>query len=75
MRNVEIRRTAKESGVHLWEVAEALGIADATFSRRLRRELPEAEKGEILAIIAGLSGGDGLENEDNRAGGGMAESG
>ncbi len=65
MRNVEIRRTAKESGVHLWEVAEALGIADATFYRRLRRELSEAEKREILDIIVRLRGGYCDEDEDH----------
>jgi len=51
MRNQEIRNTAKEKSVKLWEVAEALKIQDSAFSRKLRHELPEAEKTKILAII------------------------
>ena len=51
MLNADIRKTAQESGVRLWEVAERLGIADSTFSRKLRRELPETEKQRIFAII------------------------
>ena len=33
------------------QIAEALGIADCAFSRKLRRELPDEEKEKILAII------------------------
>lgn len=51
MLNADIRKTAQESGVRLWEVAERLGIADSTFSRKLRHELPDAEKQRIFAII------------------------
>lgn len=50
-RNEEIKRKAKISGVWLWQIAEALGIADCAFSRKLRRELPDEEKEKILAII------------------------
>lgn len=51
MRNQEIRKTAKEKGIKLWEVAEALHMQDSALSRKLRHELPEAEKTKILAII------------------------
>ena len=51
MRNQEIRKTAKEKGIRLWEVAEALHMQDSALSRKLRHELPEAEKTKILAII------------------------
>ncbi len=51
MLNADIKKTAQESGVRLWEVAERLGIADSTFSRKLRHELPDAEKQRIFAII------------------------
>lgn len=54
-KNEEIRRMAKERGVKLWEIAEHLGYADATFSRKLRRELPKAEKTAILDIIKAIS--------------------
>lgn len=49
--NNEIRRKAKEKGIKLWEVAEALKMQDSAFSRKLRHELPEEEKTKILALI------------------------
>lgn len=55
MTNVEIRRAAGGAGVKLWELAEALGIADTSLSRKLRRELPDDEKQRILEIIDWLS--------------------
>ena len=55
MRNEDIRRAAKEAGVKLWCIAEALGIPDSGLSRKLRRELPDSEKNTIFAIIARLS--------------------
>ena len=54
MTNLEIRRTAAAAGVKLWQVADALGIADSSFSRKLRKELPAAEQEKILGIIKEL---------------------
>ena len=54
MSNIEIRRKAKENGVHLWRIADALGITDGNFSRKLRKELSEAEKEQIFKIIYDL---------------------
>ena len=51
MQNQAIRTTAKEKCVKLWEIAEALEISEPTMTRKLRHELPEAEKTKILAII------------------------
>ena len=51
MQNNDIRRAAAASGIHLWQIAEACGMADTTFSKLLRRELPPEKKQEILAII------------------------
>lgn len=53
--NVDIRNTAAGNGVRLWQIAEALGIADCSFSRKLRKELPEDEKQKIFSIIKDLS--------------------
>ena len=50
MNNREIRKQAKNKGVRLWEIAEMLGITDSTFSKKLRRELPQEEQDIILAI-------------------------
>ena len=50
--NDDIRYAAKKAGVTLWAVAERLGIADTTFSRKLRKELPQAEKDRVMQAIA-----------------------
>lgn len=55
MNNLLIRQEAKRSGVALWEVAEALGIADSTLYRQLRRELPEEKRKEALAAIRAIA--------------------
>lgn len=55
MTNQDIRRTAAGAGVRLWQIAEALGIADCSLSRKLRRELPPEEKERIFGIIRELS--------------------
>lgn len=55
MCNQDIRRTAASSGVKLWQIADALGITDSSFSRKLRKELPQKEKEKIFFIIQKLS--------------------
>ena len=55
MSNLDIRNTAAGNGVRLWQIAEALGIADCSLSRKLRKELPAEEKQEIFGIIEKLS--------------------
>lgn len=51
MNNQEIRKTAKEKNVSLWEIADELKISEPTMTRKLRHELSEAEKTKILALI------------------------
>ena len=58
MRNQDVRLAAESAGVRLWEIAEALGIADCNLSRRRRRELPQTEKEKIFGIIEQLSAAD-----------------
>lgn len=53
--NKEIRDAARDAGVRLWQVAERIGMNDGNFSRKLRRELPDQEKKEILEIIKTLA--------------------
>lgn len=53
--NQDIRQAAAGAGVKLWQVADALGIADCSLSRKLRKELPADEKERIFAIINKLS--------------------
>ena len=55
--NTDIKQAAKAAGVRLWQIADKIGIADSSFSRRLRYELPDNQKQEIYAIIAELQKG------------------
>ena len=55
MTNTVIRVKAKESNVKLWQIADKLGIYDANFSRKLRKELSAEETENILNIIEQLA--------------------
>jgi len=57
VKNLDLREYAAARGVRLWRIAEALGMTDASFSRKLRRELGNADKQRIRGII------DELERE------------
>lgn len=71
MKNLEIRTAVKNSGFCLWQLAEQLGIADATLSRKLRKELSTTEKARYLQIIQQMTadrlkaGEPNAENEDD----------
>ncbi len=58
MKNIDIRNEVKSAGLRLWQIADGLGIDDSRFSRKLRHELPEAEKQRIRDIIVDLKGVD-----------------
>lgn len=55
MKNKDIRLAAKEAGVYLWQISAEYGVNDSNFSRKLRQELPAAEKEKIFAIIERLA--------------------
>ena len=55
MNNKEIRNAAGGHGLKLWEVAEAIGMNESAFSRKLRKELPAEETARILTIIDALA--------------------
>ena len=55
MSNQDIRRKAAGAGVKLWQIADALGIADCSLSRKLRKELAQEEKEKIFSIIQRLA--------------------
>lgn len=55
MANVEIRSALMKYGIRHWKLAEALGISETHFSRKLRHELPPQEREKILAIIEDLA--------------------
>lgn len=54
--NQDVRQAAKEAGLKLWQIADRLNLNDGNLSRKLRKELPEAEKAKILEIINELKG-------------------
>lgn len=49
--NSDVRVYAISHGVYLYQIAERYGVNDGNFSRKLRKELPKAEKQRIFAII------------------------
>lgn len=53
--NQDVRQKASSAGLKLWQIAEALGIADYTLSRKLRKELPDDEKEQIFSVIRELT--------------------
>ena len=73
MKNQEINEAFEKSGIKKWQAAEVLGIADTTFSKKLRKELSEDEKQKILTVIEQLKIQKGAwlyarysKDEDNR---------
>ncbi len=54
--NLEIRKLARENGVPLWRIGEAMGLSDYAFSRKLRAELSIAEQQQAKEIISELAG-------------------
>lgn len=65
MRNLAIREAAKSNGVRFWEIAEAMGVSEATVTRMLRRELPEAEQCKILDVVADIARRKEAEANEN----------
>ena len=57
--NQDIRTAATSAGVKLWQIADKLGMNDGNFCRKLRKELTDDEKAEIMAIIRNLSEQEG----------------
>ncbi|MCU7712994.1 hypothetical protein OK414_29440 [Priestia sp. JV24] len=53
--NADIRQQIRDSGIYFYEIAEALGIHETTFYRKLRKELDEREKQSILTKVKELS--------------------
>lgn len=55
MNNSEIKKYAAEKKVRIWQIADKLGIADYSLSRKLRHELPDEEKVRIINLIDEIS--------------------
>lgn len=49
--NAEIKALMREKGVRQWQVAEALGMSEATITRTLRRDLSPEMKDRMIQTI------------------------
>ena len=56
--NIEIRNAIFTNNIKKWEIANALGVTDSTFSRMLRTEMSEKTKNKILEIIKNYKKGE-----------------
>ncbi len=54
--NQDIRTEIHKSRLHVYEIAEALGIHEKSIPRMLRKELSDEKKAEIRKAIADLTG-------------------
>lgn len=52
--NKEIRKIIEESGLKHWQIADAIGIADTTFCKWLRYDIPADKEKKILDAIEQL---------------------
>ncbi len=48
MYNSDIKNYAFEKGVYLWQIANELGIADTTFSKKMRKPFTKEKKKKFL---------------------------
>lgn len=53
--NEDIRRAIGAAGLKQYEVADALGMLECNFSRKLRKELHADEKAKIFQAIKTLT--------------------
>lgn len=51
MANTSVKAYARSKGVYLYEIANKMGIAEFTLTRRLRKEFSETEASKARTII------------------------
>lgn len=54
MTGAEIKRLILDSGLKIWQVADAYGCTDGNFSRKLRHPFNESDTEKVLSIIEEL---------------------
>ena len=54
MSGAEIKKRILAAGLKVWKVADAFGVADTTFSRRLRKDFSDEDTQKVLSIIEEL---------------------
>ena len=52
--NQEIRAAVKSAGLFMWQLAEAAGMSESGFCKKMRFELNPEERNRILSIIEKL---------------------
>lgn len=57
MTNKELKKLIKESSFALWQVAETIGVSDATLIRWLRSERNTQNQPKIIKALEALKGG------------------
>lgn len=50
-RNKTIREALKKNSMFQWELAELMGVTEATITRWMRKELPEETQREMVELI------------------------
>lgn len=50
-----IREDIRNAGLHQYQVSDALGVAESTFIRWLRKPLPDDKKVEVYSVIERLT--------------------
>lgn len=55
MSNVIVRTALRENGIHQWQLAEAVGVNESVFSRRMRHEMQPEEQARLVTIIYGIA--------------------
>ena len=51
MNNFELRNELKRHGFACWQLADLLGVSEATLTRILRHELPPERREHIMQLI------------------------
>lgn len=54
MSGAEIKKAIIAAGLKIWQVADAFGVADTTFSKYLRKDFSSEDTEKILKIIETL---------------------
>ena len=49
--NTDFREYAKSKGARFWQIADKLGVSEATFTRMMRHELTAEEKRKMMKAV------------------------
>ena len=52
--NETVRLLLRRENLTMWQLADAMGISEASITRLMRRELPDEKFGEIVTLIRSM---------------------